>query len=140
MLNLTLKHTTMSIDIKEYLTEQYKRTTVKERATGSVITISRQFGCSAKEYASLLGQKLNELERDQNDKTDWTWISKRIFVEKAQEHNLKASRILRILEGQKTGLIDSILLSASEKYYSSDNAILKKIVSVIHSIAEVGTS
>jgi hypothetical protein len=128
----------MSIDLKKYLTEQYHRIIAKGQAPGPVITISRQYGCSAKDYASLLGEKLNELKKDKNDKTAWTWINKEIFVKTARELNLKESRILHIFEGQKKGLIDSIILSASEKYYTSDMAIMKKIIEVIRSFAEHG--
>jgi cytidylate kinase len=111
---------------------------LKVKFPGPVITISRQYGCSAKEYARLLGQKLNELKKDQNDKTEWAWINKEIFVKTARELNLKESRIIHVFEGQKKGMIDSILLSASEKYYTSDSAILKKIIEVIRSFAEDG--
>jgi cytidylate kinase len=128
----------MSLDLKKYLTEQYHRTIAKGQVPGPVITISRQYGCSAKEYARLLGQKLNELKKDQNDKTEWAWINKEIFVKTARELNLKESRIIHVFEGQKKGMIDSILLSASEKYYTSDSAILKKIIEVIRSFAEDG--
>jgi len=128
----------MSIDLKKYLTEQYHRTIVKGQEPGPVITISRQYGCSAKEYASLLGEKLNELKKDRNDKTEWTWINKEIFVKTARELNLKESRIVHVFEGQKKGLIESIILSSSEKYYTSDMAIMKKIIEVIRSFAEHG--
>jgi hypothetical protein len=128
----------MSIDLKKYLTEQYQRTIAKGQEPGPVITFSRQYGCSAKEFASLLGEKLNELKKDKNDKTEWTWINKEIFVKTAKELNLKESRILHVFEGQKKGLIESIILSTSEKYYTSDTAIMKKIVEVIRSFAEHG--
>jgi len=128
----------MSIDLKKYLTEQYQRTIAKGQEPGPVITISRQYGCSAKEYASLLGERLNELKKDQSEKTEWNWINKEIFVKTARELNLKESRILHVFEGQKKGLIESIILSTSEKYYTSDMAILKKIIEVIRSFAEQG--
>jgi len=128
----------MSIDLKKYLTEQYHRTIAKGQAPGPVITISRHYGCSAKEFASLLGDKLNELHTNKNDKTEWTWINKEIFVKTAKELNLKESRILHVFEGQKKGLIDSIILSSTEKYYTSDTAIMKKIIEVIRSFAEHG--
>jgi cytidylate kinase len=128
----------MSIDLKKYLTEQYHRTISSGQFPGPVITISRQYGCSAKEYASLLGQKLNELRTNPSDKDEWNWINKEIFVKTARELNLKESRILHIFEGQKKGLIDSIILSTAEKYYTSDMAIMKKIIEVIRSFAENG--
>jgi cytidylate kinase len=128
----------MSIDLKKYLTEQYQRTISIGKIPGPVVTISRQYGCAAKEYARLLGEKLNELKKDKNDKTEWTWINKEIFVKTAKELHLKESRVLHVFEGQKKGLIDSILLSSSEKYYTSDNVIKKKIIEVIRSFAEHG--
>lgn len=128
----------MTIDLKKYLTEQYQRTISKNQEPGPVITISRQYGCAAKEYAAMLGEKLNELKKEKNEENEWTWINKEIFVKTARELNLKESRVLHVFEGQKKGLIESIILSSSEKYYTSDTVILKKIIEVIRSFAESG--
>jgi cytidylate kinase len=128
----------MTIDLKKYLTEQYQRTISKNQEPGPVITISRQYGCAAKEYAAMLGEKLNELKKNKDEKNEWTWLNKEIFVKTARELNLKESRILHVFEGQKKGLIESIILSTSEKYYTSDTVILKKIIEVIRSFAESG--
>jgi cytidylate kinase len=128
----------MNIDLKKYLTEQYRRTIAKGQEPGPVITISRQYGCSAKEYAMLIAQALNELRKEKTEQTEWAWINKEIFVRTAKELNLRESRVLHVFEGQKKGLIDSILLSSSEKYYTSDVVIKKKIIEVIRSFAESG--
>lgn len=128
----------MSIDLKKYLTEQYQRSIGSDRSPGPVITISRQYGCSAKEYAMLLAEKLNEIRLEKNQKAAWSWINKEIFVKTARDLNLKESRVLHVFEGQKKGLIDSIILSTAEKYYTSDTAIKKKIIEVIRDVAEHG--
>ena len=62
----------MTIDLKKYLTEQYQRTISKNQEPGPVITISRQYGCAAKEYAAMLGEKLNELKKEKNEENEWT--------------------------------------------------------------------
>jgi cytidylate kinase len=128
----------MAIDLKKYLTEQYKKTIDMSQSPGPVITISRQYGCAAKELAQKLTAKLNEVIKEKKGTKEWTWINKEIFENTAKALNLKESRILHVFEGEKKGLVESIILSSSEKYYASDNKIKKKIIEIVRSFAEQG--
>ncbi len=125
----------MGIDLKKYLTEQYQKSIDKDVKPGPVITISREYGCSAKILATELVDQLNGVKKD---KKYWTWINKEIFEDTAQVLNLKQNRIKHVFEGKKMGLIDSIIMSSSERYYKSDLAIKKKMIEVVRSFAEKG--
>ena len=128
----------MAIDLKKYLTEQYEKTIDEGQKAGPVITISRQYGCAAKDFAQKLADRLNEFKQDKKGTKPWTWINKEIFENTAKALNLKESRILHVFEGEKKGVVESIILSSSEKYYASDTKIKKKIIEIVRSFAEQG--
>lgn len=125
----------MRIDLKKYLTEQYQKSIHKDIKPGPVLTISREYGCSAKELAKEI---IYQLQQEKPNEKDWTWINKEIFENTAKALNLKEKRILHVFEGKKLGLVDSIILSSAEKYYKSDKAIQKKMIEVVRSFAEKG--
>jgi len=125
----------MRIDLKKYLTEQYEKSINKDVKPGPVLTISREYGCSAKELAKEI---IYQLQHEKPNEKDWTWINKEIFENTAKALNLKKKRILHVFEGKKLGLVDSIILSSAEKYYKSDKAIQKKMIEVVRSFAEKG--
>ena len=127
----------MPIDLKKYLTEQYHKSISSDRAPGPVVTISRQYGCSAKDFAMLLANKLNEIKKG---KKEWNWINKEVFENTAKDLKLKESRIQHVFEGEKKGMIENIILSSSEKYYTSDEKIKKKIIEIVRSFAEQGNT
>jgi len=128
----------MAIDLKKYLTEQYQRSIELDKSPGPVITISRQYGCAAKDLAQKLSERLNEIKTTSKTNKDWTWINKEVFEGTAKALNLRESRILHVFEGEKKGLVEGIILSSSEKYYASDNKIRKKIIEIVRSFAEQG--
>ncbi len=125
----------MRIDLKKYLTEQYEKSISKDAKPGPVLTISREYGCSAKELAKEI---IYQLQHEKPNEKNWTWINKEIFENTAKALNLKEKRILHVFEGKKLGLVDSIILSSAEKYYKSDKAIQKKMIEVVRSFAEKG--
>ncbi|MCF6240565.1 MAG: cytidylate kinase-like family protein [Bacteroidales bacterium] len=125
----------MRIDLKKYLTEQYEKSIHKDVKPGPVLTISREYGCSAKELAKEI---IYQLQHEKPNEKDWTWINKEIFENTAKALNLKERRILHVFEGKKLGLVDSLILSSAEKYYKSDKAIQKKMIEVVRSFAEKG--
>lgn len=128
----------MTIDLKKYLTEQYHKTISDSKKPGPVITISRQYGCSAKEIAVRLSKKLNDIRSEKDKIMKWTWINKEVFKGTAKALNLKESRVLHVFEGEKKSIMESILLSSSERYYATDTKIKKKIIEIVRSFAEQG--
>lgn len=128
----------MAIDLRKYLTEQYQKTISSSSQPGPVITISRQYGCSAKEIAVRLSKKLNDIRSEKEKIMKWTWINKEVFKGTAKALNLKESRVLHVFEGERKSMIESILLSSSERYYATDTKIKKKIIEIVRSFAEQG--
>ena len=104
---------------------------------GPVITISRQYGCSGKDFAMQLVKKINSINKVEHD---WTWINKEVFVGTAEALNLKKEKILHIFEGKAINTIDSIMLCGDEDYYKSDTEIQKKIIEIVRAFAESGNS
>lgn len=125
----------MRIDLKKYLTEQYEKSISNDTKPGPVLTISREYGCSAKDLAKEI---IYQLQHEKPNEKNWTWINKEVFKNTAKALNLKEKRILHVFEGKKLGLVDSIILSSAEKYYKSDKAIQKKMIEVVRSFAEKG--
>ena len=125
----------MRIDLKKYLTEQYKKSIGENMESGPVITISREYGCSAKILATEIIDQLSSVKKDEKG---WIWINKEVFEGTAKVLNLKQSRIKHVFEGKKLGLVDSIIMSSAERYYKSDLAIKKKMIEVVRSFAERG--
>lgn len=102
------------------------------------ITISREFGCPAKQVAKLLIDKLNMAAEKNRDAQPWTKLSKEILQAAAAELNIEPSKIQRIFNDDKRGAIDEILNAISDKYYQSDRKILKTIDKVILDFAMYG--
>lgn len=102
------------------------------------ITISREFGCPAKQVAKLLIDKLNMAAEKDKDAQPWTKLSKEILQAAAAELNIEPSKIQRIFNDDKRGAIDEILNAISDKYYQSDRKILKTIDKVISDFAMRG--
>jgi len=128
----------MAIDLQKYLAEQYQKSIIKGKKPGPVITISREYGCFAKDVAEKLANKLNELKPKTDEKTSWTWINKEVFEGTAKALHLKTSRVLHVFDGEKKNFIEGIILSSAEKYYTSDQKIMKKIIEIVRSYAEQG--
>jgi hypothetical protein len=127
----------MRIELQKYLTEQYQKSIDRNTKAGPVITISRQYGCSAK---SLAIELLKQLKAHNNNLREWVWINKEVFNDTAKSLNLKQKRVQHVFEGKKMGLIDSIIMSSTERYYKSDITIKKKMIEVVRSFAENGNT
>jgi len=102
------------------------------------ITISREYGCPAKDVAAMIVARLNEANEKNKNVQAWTWISKEILQAASSELNIGTSRIDKIFNDEKRGTIDEILNALSDKYYQSDRKILKTIDKVIYDFATKG--
>jgi hypothetical protein len=104
----------------QYMVERFnapasKETTVVE--SRPFITISREYGCPAKEVANCLEKKLNTGQQAGLPSGKWKVISKEIMEQAARELNIDTSRIEKIFYEEKRSTIDEILNALSEKYY-----------------------
>jgi hypothetical protein len=125
----------------QYMVDRFNSPTLKEPAAVGYlpfITISREYGCPAKEVASSLEQKLNLGQQAGISKKKWKVISKEIMEQAARELNVDPSRIEKIFYEEKRSTIDEILNSFSEKYYKSDRKIISTLTTTIRDFASRG--
>ncbi len=102
------------------------------------ITISREYGCPAKDIAALLVNKINLGFKEKSSGQEWRIISKEILEEASKELNTHPNRIKSFIKAEKRGAIDEILTSFSEKYYHSDLKIKKTLTKIIQDFALKG--
>jgi len=102
------------------------------------ITISREYGCPAKEIADCLEKKLNMGLQAGISTNKWKVISKEIMEKAAKDLNVDPARIEKIFYEEKRSAIDEILNSFSEKYYKSDRKVINTIATTIKDFAVKG--
>jgi cytidylate kinase len=125
----------------QYMVERFNSPALKEPtsiAYKPFITISREYGCPAKEVASCLEKKLNLGSHLGIASNKWKVISKEIMEEAAHELKVDPSRIERIFNEEKRSAIDEIINSFSEKYYKSDRMIINALTNTIKDFAKKG--
>jgi cytidylate kinase len=128
----------MKNDLLKYMSDRYHWDKKKEKYPGPVITISREYGCPAKQVAIRLAKLLTEKTKNKGKKKDWKWISKEILFEAAKELELDPSNIQYVFNYEKKSMIDDILSAHSNKYYKSDRRIRNTIARVIRNISYDG--
>ncbi|MCK9613531.1 MAG: cytidylate kinase family protein [Bacteroidales bacterium] len=102
------------------------------------ITISREFGCPAKEIAGKIIKELNQADEKLTNRKPWSFISKELLQKASKELNIETGRIIKVLNDKERSSIDEILNALSEKHYYSDRKILKTIDRVIMDFASKG--
>jgi len=127
-----------TIDLKKYLLERDSKKDESFISPKPVITISREYGCSAKIIAGLLNQRLNSIYELSGKKTVWQWINKEILSESARELNVDIKRIKHIFESEEQGFFGELIKSHTERYYTSDKKIKQAINKVIRNFIDEG--
>ena len=114
-----------------------KKETTESTNQGSVITISRESGCSANKIAEMLVSSINEKYCFSPD-DKWNWVNKTIIAESAKELDLPPHKIKYIFNSEKKGMIDDVISALASRYYKSDRQIRKIIFNLIKSYAIKG--
>lgn len=122
----------------QYFVERYKDTDQLINEPGPVITISREYGCQAKQVAQGLLESLNNYGKLKGQRKPWAIVSKEILEESAKTLEVNKSEIEYIFNFETKSTIDEILSSFSSKFYKSDRHVRKTIKDVIRSIAAEG--
>lgn len=128
----------MKTDLLSYLTQRYYKDERSKTEPGPVITISREYGCPAKDVAAKLSEVLNNKMIVKGEKPLWRWISKEILNEVARELEMDPEEIRYVFEYERKGIFDDILKSHSQKYYKNDKRIRNTIGKVIRSLGVQG--
>jgi cytidylate kinase len=126
----------------EYL-EQSEKRRQEQRRTKPVITLSRAFGCPAKDLALELLPLLEARTRKQGHDTDeerprWSWVSKSIIAEAAQELELDPEQVAEERHERRVSLLGDLLHSFSSHYVPTTEAIRQTIAQVVGGYAEHG--
>ena len=122
----------------KYFLEKFDASAKPLKKPGPVITISRDFGCSAKLVAARLCEILNKKSEGGNSKAEWETINKEIIEESAKELNLNPSKIKEFFNDEQKTIIDEILLAFLESNYKNDFEIKNTISDVVKTFAFQG--
>lgn len=128
--------------LSEYLEQRFTKpkapNIVPNKTGGPVVTISRAYGCPAKNLASMLTDQLNAMVPKSNESKKWQWVGKEIMEDSARELHLNNKFITSIADAEKIGILNDILLTLSNKYYPGDMKIKKTIGEIVKSYANRG--
>jgi len=108
---------------------------------GPVLTISRDFGCQAKQISQELTDRLNEYHLPIGARNEWLLLSKEIIEKVAQELQTDSKKIDYIFKFEKKTTVDDFILSLlSSKQYHSDWKVKETIRKVVSAFAVTGYS
>ncbi len=105
---------------------------------GPIITISREYGCYASQIAEKLCSRLNQILVSKDKKPLWKWISKEILEKAAEDLKQHPSNISHIFGAEEKPMLGDLIISFSNKSYTSDSKIKKTIIDVVKRYAENG--
>ena len=132
----------MSNILLEYMKSRFndksEGSVVTATKPGPVITISRDFGCTAKKLAAKLVEELDRLEAANSTGHRWKWIGKEILDQSAKELKLEYNMVRDIATKGNSNVVDDIILSLSHKYYPGDRKIKKTIGRIIKDFSTEG--
>ncbi len=107
--------------------------TYKRKRLGPLVTISREFGCPAKQIAEKLSKALS-VEFGE----EWNWISKEIMEELSKELHLNPSVTKDLSNYEDRKISDYIALLLSSDYYPGESRIKNTMADIIMSFAYQG--
>jgi len=128
----------MQVDLVKYLTERVADDEAKSVHYGPVITIAREYGCPSKLIACRLAEELSNKVSAKGRTTPWKFVTKEILWESARELQIDPARIKYVLDNERGGIFDNVLLAQFSKYYKSDRKIRNTIAKVIRNMAREG--
>jgi len=129
----------MKVDLHKYLSDRLHKGEKSFKEAGPVITLSRQYGCPAKNIAKKLSEELTrKMEIRGNKEIQWKYVTKEIMSESAKELKVDPSKIKYVFDYKQKGIIDDILSAQLNKYYKSDRKIRNTIARVIRNMAYFG--
>ena len=106
---------------------------------GPLITISRDFGCQAKQISRELVETLNEYHLPIGAKNEWHLLSKEIIEKVAHELQTDSKKIDYVFTFEKKSTVDDFILSLlSSKQYHSDWKVKDTIRKVVRAFAITG--
>jgi len=105
---------------------------------GPVLTISRDFGCPAKNVSQQLVERLNDYHLPIGAKNTWHLLSKEIMEKVAHELETDSEKIDYVFKFEKKSSIDDFIMSLSSRQYHSDWKVKETIRKVVRAFAITG--
>jgi len=104
----------------------------------SVLTISREYGCSARVIAEKIIALIEKKNGKMSEENEWLIINKGIIQKTAKELNLDPSFIKKVTNSGSKGIFDELIMSFSEDDSPSDIKIKETIADVIKKSSKDG--
>ena len=128
----------MQLDLIKYMSDRLQQEDDREKEPGPVITISREYGCSAKNIAEKICEELTKKMYVKGVDKKWKYVTKEIMHESAKQLNIDPSKIKYVFDYEQKSIIDDILAAHSSKYYKSDRKIRNTVARVVRNMAYEG--
>jgi cytidylate kinase len=125
--------------LQKYFEERFRK---EEHNSGAairprpVITISREYGCPARDVCSLLMEALNAGQKRKEQ--SWRLISKEILQEAATELHVHPSKIEAVLDARDRTMFDEMVDALGTRQYKSDRTIRSAVSEVVRTMARNG--
>ncbi len=117
----------------KYFTERHKELSEgRSTQNGPVITVSREFGCPAKEFTLELTNQLNKIG------PLWRVISKESMKEAAEEMKLNPRQVEYVFKDEKRDIMDEMLNAMTYHYYKNDKYVRNAMSRILRQIARQG--
>ena len=105
----------------------------------SLITISREYGCSARVIAEKIIALIEKYKGNKfSMKDQWLIINKGIIKNTANELNLDPKFIKEVTNSENKGIFEELIMSFSDEYIPSDIRIKDTIANVIRKSSKEG--
>ncbi|NOZ45303.1 MAG: cytidylate kinase-like family protein [Chlorobi bacterium] len=127
----------MKKDLLNYMISRYDKARIKPADKGPVVTISRDYGCSANIIARKLIEEIEINTKTRNINYNWQWINKEILELTAKELNIPEFKIEHLSSADRKGFFGDIIASFGQ-HYTNDKTVRKSLMSVIASFADAG--
>ena len=121
------------------LTDSKCKTKLKTKTT-SLITISREAGCSANEIASRFYHEINKSQPTTTKTKNWKCINKEIIFDSAEKLGLPPRKIKYVFNSERRSAMEEVVEAISSKYYKSDAVIRKTIIKLVRDYMKRGNT
>ncbi len=128
----------MHIDLLKYVSDRNNEEGGKEKETGPVITISREYGCPAKIIAGRLAEELSRKLIAKGKESRWKYVTKEIMAESARALEVDPEKIKYVFQYEQKSMVDDIIAAQFNKYYISERKIRNTVARVIRNMAADG--
>jgi len=117
----------------KYMNDRVTQVTKKVVEPGPVITISRELGCSARELAEKLTERINSRQAELAH--PWKWVNKEILCLASEELKINPDKVRDLLKSEGKNFFDEIVSSFTLRYYVNDTKIKRVLRDVVRHLA-----